>query len=145
MRRGSPQCVLREVGVPWIVLYVKNFHTISTNKSARSDHSPAGSCGNLQVERRTMAQLAFRPGSPAHAFHCLAYYRQTNTGTGIILRHVEPLKDVEDAVVVLHVEPDAVIPHPQQTALAAFLRADFNAWCGDLAGELNSIVQIVSN
>src|SRR5678816_1145050 len=91
-----------------------------------------------------MARHAFGPGSPTHAFHRVTHYRQTHSRAGIIIRDVKPLEDVEDPVVVLHVKAAAIIPYRQQAAFRAFLRADFDTWLGDVAGELNGIVEIVS-
>src|SRR5215203_1318681 len=99
---------------------------------------------NLQVEGGARAWFALSPCSPAHSFHCFSHYRQTNACARIVFCDTESLKNVKDLIVILHVEADAVVSHPNDAAPGLVFRADLDTRVVHLASELQRIVQIVS-
>src|SRR5581483_1644054 len=65
--------------------------------------------GNSKEKGGASAKLGLHPDAAAVAFHDFFGNRQANAGAGILSSCMQPLKDVEDLVVKLRVNADAVI------------------------------------
>src|SRR5262249_28759922 len=72
-----------------------------------------------------------------------AYNCQPYACARIFLTRIQALKDIEDSIVILHIEPNTVITHPDQMVLRRFFRSNLNTRIGNLSRELHCIIQIV--
>src|SRR4029077_16278424 len=70
-----------------------------------------GDGGQCEAKRRAFACFRLHPDAPAVALDDLLADRQAHAGAAILFASVQPLEDNEDAVVVLRVNPDAVVAH----------------------------------
>src|SRR5579859_691977 len=66
--------------------------------------------GNGKEKSGASAKLGLHPDAAAVAFHDFFSNRQANAGAGILGSRMQPLKDIEDLVVKLRVNADAVVP-----------------------------------
>src|SRR5262245_3649498 len=70
--------------------------------------------GQLHKERRAAADAALRPHARTEALHRLAHQGEPDAGARILVLAMQPLEHLEDLIVVLHVEADAVVGDRQQ-------------------------------
>src|SRR5690606_8770157 len=113
---------------------------------------PAGSAAagfrsssrKLQEEGRTPADFALGPHPAAHSRDGLSHQGEPDAGARIVLGTMQALENVEDAVMVLHVESDAVVTHPQQNPAVARARTDLDARGGARAAELDGVLEQIA-
>src|SRR5215468_8838334 len=79
---------------------------------------------DLQIECRPVTQLALSPRFSSHPFHRFTHNRQSDACTWIFLRPVESLKDIEDAILVLHIKTHSVITYPEPAILRRLICTD---------------------
>jgi hypothetical protein len=71
-------------------------------------------CGaQRKVERCALADFGLDPNLTAVALNDLLAERQADTGPFVLFTRVEPLKDDEDAILVLALDTNPIIAHRQ--------------------------------
>src|SRR5512132_1609815 len=83
--------------------------------------------GNGERERGALARLGFYPYASTMALHNFLADGQTDAGSGIFVPRVEPLKNDEDPIGILWIDPDAMITHGKYPFACRALRGDMNA------------------
>src|SRR5919108_5862379 len=91
-------------------------------------------------ERASLARFGLHPDAAGMVLHDLLGDRQTDAGAGIPAATVQALKDQEDALDVLRLDADAVVPQPEKPILPPTLRPNVDE---DrlLAAELDSVAE----
>src|SRR5690606_18622848 len=97
-----------------------------------------------QEEGRTPADFALGPYPAAHSRDGLSHQGEPDAGARIVLGTMQALENVEDAVMVLHVESDAVVTHPQQNPAVTRARTDLDARRGARAAELDGVLEQIA-
>src|SRR5262245_42840032 len=78
------------------------------------------------------------------ALHRLADKREADPGARAIVFWAQALEYLEDRVVILHVEADAVVAHPQPAARAVPRGANLDARRRHPVGDLDGVVEVVA-
>ena len=82
--------------------------------------------GKIEIKSGPCPRGRFHPDVTAVPLHDLFTDGQADTGAGIFISAVEPLKDNEDALLVLRRDADAVILHRQEPVVFPDLGRDVN-------------------
>src|SRR5690606_32251466 len=91
--------------------------------------------GNFEEKGRPLAGRALDPDPAAHALHRLAHDGEPDARPGVVLRTMQALENIKDAVGEFHVETDAVVAHPEDRLVALDPAADFDRRGLDAARE----------
>ena len=70
--------------------------------------------GQGEVKRGALAGVRVHPDTSAMLFHDFLAERQADPGAGIVGGRMQTLKDDEDTVGILRIDPDTVIPHGEE-------------------------------
>src|SRR5512137_3150919 len=97
---------------------------------------------NGEAEVCPLPRLGLDPGEPSVALDNALAERQAYAGSKIAPAGVQPLKDVEDAVEILRLNPDAIVPDGEKPILLPFLDANMDFW-RPFTSELNRVADEV--
>src|SRR5690349_21517200 len=89
----------------------------STLPRSRSIRTSGGD--QLDPEPGAGAGARLHTDAPAHALHAAAHDGQPDPGARIALDPVQPMEHAEDRPMVLRVDPDAVVLHPEPAPAVA--------------------------
>jgi len=92
-----------------------------------------------EIEGRSLVNLAFGPDPAAVAVDDALDNGESHPGSLEVLMAVEALEDAEHLVVVLHVEPGAVVPHRIDALRILQMAFHFDQRLRALSGELDGI------
>src|SRR6185503_4386800 len=102
--------------------------------------------GQRKVERCTAIGFSLGPHAPPVTMDDPPHVREPDTGAFEVVRAVEPLKDPEQLVRVLHVEADTIIPNEyDRIAMRIPRRADLDAGLRPRARVLHRIREQVDH
>src|SRR5690349_12062428 len=98
----------------------------------------------LNIERGALARTALRPDPPADPLDRFAYQREADAGAGILIVAMQALKDLEDVIVVFHLEADAVVGDAEHHAEIVAVRMDLDVRMRTLACVLQRVLEQVA-